>query len=304
MADTVAHVRPVRPPELVVANVPTPFAGLRGADVDHRALDELLGELEGRVDAVLVASSTGQFLALHDDERLSLFDQALAAFGPDRVVAHVGAATLHHVLRLAEAAGSLGVVRFALVTPYYLPVDDAAVLDWFGTVAAALPGIELYPSLFPERTGVTVAPGVVAEIARLPGVAGIGVSGAASARVAEYAAALQPGQRLWSGEDACLPSVLAAGGQGVTSGTATAVPGLFDQLRSAARRGADLEELQQLVRPVAAAVGTTVPRLHLALRLRTGHPWRCRMAGASVDAATEQQIGRLLDQVADARRRR
>ena len=75
-------------------------------------MSELLRDLEPSVDAVLVAGSAGQFPALTDDERLLLFDLALDALGPERVLGHVGAPGLAQVRHLADAAAGIGLRRF------------------------------------------------------------------------------------------------------------------------------------------------------------------------------------------------
>ncbi len=67
-----------------------------------------------------MAGTTGEFPALEDSERLSLIELALAEAGPDRVIAHVGAADARHCARLASAASARGATRLAAITPYYL----------------------------------------------------------------------------------------------------------------------------------------------------------------------------------------
>jgi hypothetical protein len=141
------------------------------------------------------------------------------------------------VLRLAEAAAPLGITRFALLTPYYLPTDDEGVLTWFRTVTEALPGARGYAYLFPERTGLDVAPDVLRRIMALPGMAGVKLSGGAAARLDEYAPCLSEGQELYSGDDATLPWVLEKGGAGVVSGVSAAFPQPFAALARALDAG-------------------------------------------------------------------
>lgn len=278
-------------PERLICAVPTPF-GADGA-LDLQALTNLLVELEAEVDAVLMAGTTGEFPALDDHERLTTFTAALEIFGAGRVIAHVGAASLLQVHRLAVAAAELGLRRFALLTPYYLPVDDASVVDWFQSSAQIMKNCTLYPYLFPERTGVTVSPTVVGEILAIPCVQGLKVSGTASATIHAWADVLRPGQQLWSGNDADLPGVLAAGGHGVISGVSAAFPRLFGHLRRTVRDGGCLDTAQSRV-VAAVAAASSVPLLHEALRIRTGHVWACRMPGQVVTKSNTNAIEALL----------
>jgi len=278
--------------ERVVAAVPTPFD--RDGVLDHAALDALLADLESEVDAVLMAGTTGEFLALQDPERLALFSAALRVFGAERTIGHVGAASLHQVQSIIEQATGHGLRRLALLTPYYLPVDSAAVIDWYGQAADLAGGATLYPYLFPDRTGVTVDPPVAREVMAMTGMGGLKVSGTASTTVRAWAAILQPAQQLWSGNDAALPSVLDQGGHGVISGVASAFPHLFGQLRRATVTGRPDAEMNARVSRAVKIVGPSIPLLHMALHVRTGHPWAVRMPGQTVTAAESKAVTALV----------
>ena len=91
---------------VVYSAVPTLFGPDGELDPGgNRALYRLVA---GLVDGMLVAGTTGEFPALEDAERLSLFELALAEAGPDRVIAHIGAPDARHAIRLARAAVALG----------------------------------------------------------------------------------------------------------------------------------------------------------------------------------------------------
>ena len=139
---------------VVYSAVPTLF----GADGEldpgaNRALYKLVA---GLVDGLFVAGTTGEFPALEDAERLSLFELALAEAGPDRVIAHIGAPDARHAARLARAAVALGATRIAAITPYYLPARPDELAGHFRRIRDAAPGAELYAYIFPERTGLHV----------------------------------------------------------------------------------------------------------------------------------------------------
>ena len=148
-----------------------------------------------------MAGTTGEFPALEDAERLSLFELALAEAGPDRVIAHIGAPDARHAARLARAAVALGATRIAAITPYYLPARPDELAGHYRRIRDAAPGPELYAYIFPERTGLPVPPPLFAEVAEAAGLAGAKISGSASADLAGYVAAA-PGLRIFSGNDA------------------------------------------------------------------------------------------------------
>jgi 4-hydroxy-tetrahydrodipicolinate synthase len=242
---------------VVLAAVPTLFGPDGELDRDaNRALYKLIG---GLLDGMLVAGTTGEFPALEDTERLWLIEQALAEAGPDRVIAHIGAPDARHAARLARAAVALGARRIAAITPYYLPARPDELVTHYRSVREAAPETELYAYIFPERTGLSVSPSLLAEAAQAASLAGAKLSGSASAGLAEYVAAA-PGLRMFSGNDADPWAVTRAGGEGVISGRSSGYPELYAAL---VKDPALQERLDRIV-----ALGASVGRIKHALAAR------------------------------------
>jgi 4-hydroxy-tetrahydrodipicolinate synthase len=247
----------VSPRPVVFSAVPTLF----GADGEldpgaNRALYELVA---GLVDGLFVAGTTGEFPALEDAERLSLFELALAEAGPDRVIAHIGAPDARHAARLARAAVALGATRIAAITPYYLPTRPDELAGHYRRIRDVAPGAELYAYIFPERTGLHVPPPLFAQVAGAADLAGAKVSGSASADLADYVAAT-PGLRIFSGNDARPWDSMRAGGAGVISGRSSAYPEVYAALK---HDEAEQERLDRIV-----ALGASIGRLKYALLVR------------------------------------
>ena len=245
------------PRPVVFSAVPTLF----GADgeLDHGANRALYELVAGLLDGLFVAGTTGEFPALEDAERLSLFELALAAAGPDRVIAHIGAPDARHAARLAQAAVALGATRIAAITPYYLPARPDELAGHYRRIRDAAPGPELYAYIFPERTGLPVPPPLFAQVADAAGLAGAKVSGSASADLAGYVAAT-PGLRIFSGNDASPWASMRAGGAGVISGRSSAYPEVYSALRE--------DEAQQSRLDRIVALGASIGRLKHALQVR------------------------------------
>jgi 4-hydroxy-tetrahydrodipicolinate synthase len=246
---------------------------------DDGALDEaanraLLTWLHSRVDGVFVAGTTGEFPALDRAERRLLTELALAVFGPDRTIVHVGAASTRDAIALTEDALSAGATRLAVITPYYLPADAQAVRRHFAAVRKAAGAADVYGYLFPERTGVTVTPQEFAET----GLRGGKLSGGAAAEFAAFRAAL-PDARFWSGADTDLAAVARAGGAGIVSGLSAAFPAPFRDLAVAVDQedGEAEREAQARADEVLAALGGTVEGIKEALRQRGIGNGRLRM---------------------------
>lgn len=277
----------------IISALPLPFT--EDGAVDWSAYEALLARVEPHAHGVLVAGTTGEFPALDDDERLETFRRAIVAFGADRVIAHIGHASPHQVIRLGHAAERLGITRMATLNPYYLPADDDAVYEFYQVVTAALPGVDHYVYLFPERTGITVGVAVFERIMQLPGIRGVKLSGAASEELEAYAKCLLPGQELYSGNDATLPFVMSSGGTGVVSGVSAAFPATFAALARAVdsagpassgdAAGADeAQALQHTVENLVSLAGPSIIRLKAAIAVNVPGSWRSRMPMAALDA--------------------
>jgi 4-hydroxy-tetrahydrodipicolinate synthase len=251
---------------VVFSAVPTLFSSDGEVDLDaNRALYKLVA---GLVDGLFVAGTTGEFPALDDAERLSLFELALDEAGPDRVFAHIGAPDARHAGRLARAAVALGVTRIAAITPYYLPARPDELTAHYCRIRDAAPDPECYAYIFTERTSLPVPPPLFAQVAAAAGLTGTKVSGAAAAELAGYVAAA-PGLKIYSGDDSNPAATMRAGAAGVISGRCGAYPEVYAALTAAldAADAAAADRHQRTLDQIVA-VGASIGRLKYALQLR------------------------------------
>jgi 4-hydroxy-tetrahydrodipicolinate synthase len=277
----------------VLAATPSLFTSSGDLDVPaNAALFERLAEV---VDGVFVAGTTGEFPALHRAERHQLAELALGTFGPDRVVVHVGAASTRDAVAFARSSVDVGARRLAALTPYYLPADTDAVLAHFAAITEAVPAAAVYGYLFPERSGVDVAPADYARVVADTGLAGAKLSGSAAERFAEYRAALPARTQLWSGADTTLAEVVRGGGAGIVSGLSSAFPAPFVALADALAAGdQDAQRRAQAeADEVLAALGGTVQGIKLAVHLLGWGEPTSRMAHPAVSEAARARIATL-----------
>lgn len=278
---------------IVIAAVPTLFAD--DGSVDLQGHERLCGQIaESGVDALFVGGTTAEFPALDHHERVDVVRAALAAVPPSRVIAQVGAASAWQAVRLTERIRSLGVPRIAAVTPYPLPAGRHALLEYYKQICASADGADVYAYIYPKLTNTTVQPDQLAELAELPGLVGAKVSISGAAPIAAYATAVRRGFVLLSGSDVDLAAVVRAGGHGIVSGVASAIPEPFLALAAAlASSDANTEQKAQAdVNDAVAAIDGNIELLKLALRLRDLPSGASRMAfdppdNASLDRLTK-----------------
>jgi 4-hydroxy-tetrahydrodipicolinate synthase len=278
---------------VVFSAVPTLFTG--DGEIDTEANRALYKLACGLVDGLFVAGTTGEFPALDDAERLSLFELALAEAGPDRVIAHVGAPDARHAGRLARAAAALGISRAAAITPYYLPARDDELAAHYCRIHDAAPDLELYAYLFTERTSLRVPPELFARVAAAAGLAGAKISGSAAAGLGGYVAAA-PGLRIFSGDDSDPAATARAGGAGLVSGRSAAYPELYAALGAALDGGdAGAAATYQASLDRIVALGASIGRLKHALHLRGIGGTTARM---TVDPPSEETAAAIAAELA------
>ncbi len=254
------------------------------------------------VDGVLPLGTTGEFVSLDDQERGALVDLAVQEFAGMRCIVHVGAASSYQVARLIGQARDAGVTELAVLTPYYLPTTDAAMLRFFTEAAEAAAGIPLHIYVFRARSGNMVSTELMRDIAAVPGIVGAKVSGEAPERLREYRAVVPDSFALYTGGDDVVARVDEYGAQGVVSGNASALPGPFTRIASLVAGGAGADEIaeaQRAVDDVVTVLAGDMARLKAALRLQgvdAGYP---RMAIEEPDEATMREIARVVQAYAD-----
>lgn len=275
----------------VITAVPTVFTD--AGDLDEPGTRRLFEWLASSgVDAAFVAGTTGEFTTLDDDERLRVIDIGLDVFGPERTIAHVGAADRRRAETLAARAYGRGAVRFAAITPYFLPAPPEAVLEYAGAIMQAAPGCELYAYLFRARSTTDVAPADLGALAAA-GLAGVKISGEDLPTVQRYLAEAPAGFAVYSGDDRSYPSLLGAGGAGVVSGVSSAFPEAFVRLREAVRSGEDgaVSEAQRDVERVVDLVRSgSLTHLKAALGARGLPSGPVRAAVAAVPSADAEAL--------------
>lgn len=229
--------------------------------------------LAGGVNGLLALGSTGETASLDERSRRAILAAAVTA-ARGRVPVLCGVAQSHLAAARAElhAAADLGADAALVAPPYYYPMDQASLKEFYRELArgSRLP-ILLYN--IPQFTKVVAEAATVAELAREGTIAGI----KDSSRDYEYFEAVciatreQPAFRLFTGSDTMLLASLAMGGSGTICGAGNVAPAWVVRIFDAYMRG-DLaaarsaqDALYQLVIAVRAGVfpGAIKSALHM-----------------------------------------
>lgn len=284
-------------PALITA---APTAFFEDGALDIASTSRILEHaLAGGVDGIFVNGTTGEFTALDREERSAVVRAAVQVAGPERVIAHVGAASPYEVQLLTEDAREAGVSRFSVLTPFYLPATRDGVARQVEAVGKQ-PDDEVYLYLFPDRTGVHLSPAEAAALIDEFDLTGAKISIAGTGFIGDLARAASPQRRLFSGNDGLIREVAAVGGKGVVSGVSSAVPAPFvAQARAVGAGDADAaDRLAPAIAELVGLLGPSIAALKLALLAQgvIATP-RCRMA---IDAPAAATAGEIRRSVADS----
>ncbi|TWI12533.1 4-hydroxy-tetrahydrodipicolinate synthase [Aerolutibacter ruishenii] len=212
----------------------TPF-GVTG-ELDLDAWQRLLaGQLEGGTQAIVVAGSTGEANALHDDEFDILLRTAVEAVaGRIPVLAGTGLSNTAKTIEQSRRAAALGADAALIVTPPYVRPTQAGMVAHYRAIAddGALP-VVLYN--VPGRTGSDLLPETVSELYQHPRIVGIKEARNDPGRMAALLAFRSEAFTVLSGDDSTACRAMLAGADGVVSVASNVLPRSFRRLCDLAR---------------------------------------------------------------------
>jgi len=149
-----------------IAPLVTPFS--QDGAIDLPAVGRLVEwQLERGTHGISVGGSTGEPTSQSIAERISVMEAAAAAID-DRVpfLPGTGTARIDETLELTAAAQRLGADAALVVAPYYARPTQAALHDWYSTVAREFPDLPIIVYNVPIRSAVDVTPETIAALAR------------------------------------------------------------------------------------------------------------------------------------------
>ena len=212
----------------------------RDGAVDEPALSRLVEHvLAGGVHGLLPLGSTGEAASLdHASRRQVLGAVVKAAGGRVPVLCGVVQSRLDDAIADVSAAAELGAIAALVAPPYYYPIDQATVLNFYRRLAAGskLP-ILVYN--IPQNTKVVIEPASLATLAREGAVVGIKDSSRDFDYFENVCVALRdrPEFRIFTGSDSMLLAALAMGGSGTICAAANIAPRWVVNLFDAFERG-------------------------------------------------------------------
>jgi 4-hydroxy-tetrahydrodipicolinate synthase len=274
-------------------------------DVDGRVDEEGVRRLvdhvlAGGVHGLVPLGSTGETASLDETGRRRMLAACVeAAGGRAPVVCGVAQPQLSGAIAEVKAAAELGAVAVLAAPPFYYPIDQPTVLDFYRRLAAASP-LPILVYNIPQFTKVVIEPPTLATLAEEGAVVGI----KDSSRDYEYfervclATRGLPGFRVFTGSDWMLLGSLVMGAAGTICGAANVAPAwvvqVFDDFEAGRWDAARLHQdaLVELMSTLRVGVFPAAIKASLDLQGICG-PWTVApvpAAGAALRATLREWL--------------
>ena len=233
--------------------------------------------IQGGVDGILVLGSIGEFFALPAEDKKTLIRTAVKVVrGRLPLIVGPGSTVREDVVSLSRFALEEGADAVMIVPPYYFALTDRDVFEWFDGLADEIGG-RIYLYNFPDRTGYTIAPEVVARLAEKHAII-VGIKDTIGGmdhtrELIKLVRPVRPDFEIYSGFDDNFCHNVLSGGSGCVAGLSNIVPEITSAAARAARAG-DFEALQESQQKIDRlmdiySVGAPfVPFVKAAVRLR------------------------------------
>ena len=201
----------------------TPFD--KSGNIDYGKFADLVEfQIEGGIDALVVAGTTGESSTFTDDEHMKAIDFVVKkTAGRVPVIAGTGSNDTSYAIWLTKYACSAGADAVLLVTPYYNKATQNGLIRMYTEIAdASEKPLILYN--VPSRTGVNIEPKTYLALSDHPNIAGIKEANGDIGKIVDTCALVGDKLDIYSGNDDQIVPVLAMGGKGVISVLSNLMP--------------------------------------------------------------------------------
>ena len=204
---------------------------------------------------VVIAGTNGEGPSLSAIEKRDLLRAMMPVRGKLDLILGVATPSLSEAVWSCKQAAKIGASAALVMAPgYFREATEEGIHDWFVRLMDEA-GLPVIVYNFPQRTGVTITPDLMARLASHERMAGAKDSSGSRENLGGYAAAL-PGKALFVGNETLLTEALRAGWSGTISGAANILANWLSQI-VALWLADDLEQAEvkfRLIHPALEAI--------------------------------------------------
>ena len=276
----------------------TPFSGGRVAEDTFREFVDW--QISEGSNALVPCGTTGESATMSANEQRRVIELAVEVSGGRiPVIAGCGSNNVAHAIEYLHAAKDVGADAALIVMGYYNRPSQAGMLAAFKALsdASALP-IIVYN--IPGRAVVDISVETLAEIGKLPNIAGVKDATGNLGRVTAQRLASGENFLQISGNDETALAFNAVGGVGCISVTANVAPRLCADFQAATREGRwdEALKLQDRLYPLHTALFTDAspgPVKYALSRVRSGFPTELRLPLVEASESSRRAVDAALE---------
>ncbi len=220
----------------VIVPMVTPFTG--DGQIDEVAVERITHYLIDHEAVPFVLGTTGEYASISYPERVKLVRIVCKAVqGRREVFAGISSNSLQSAIEMAKTFFDLGVTAVVAHPPYYYPMSDAQILQFYEKLVEAIPGpLVLYN--MPITTQISIPLEIIETLSRHEQVVGIKDSERHEGRLKESIArwAQREDFSHLTGWGSKMAEALKLGTNGLVPSTGNIAPQLYRQLYQAARQ--------------------------------------------------------------------
>lgn len=204
--------------------ISTPF--VENGEINYKEMGRLIEfQLENKIDAVIVAGTTGEASTLTDEEQYELIKYTVEKVNKRvPVIAGAGSNNTNHGKNLALLAKKAGVDALLIVTPYYNKTSQRGLIQHMDEMIDAVGDLPIILYDVPGRTGMRIAPETVYELSKRDSIVGLKDAVGDIVHTLEVRRLVGDDFAIYSGNDDMIVPIMSVGGAGVISVLANCVP--------------------------------------------------------------------------------
>ena len=238
-------------------SIPALITPFKDGAVDEPAFQGLVEkQIAGGSAGLVPVGTTGESPTVSHAEHMRIVDLCIeAAAGKVPVMAGAGSNNTAEAIALTRHAKEAGANAVLVVTPYYNKPSQKGLYAHYKAINDCA-DIPIYIYNIPGRSIIDMSVETMAELYKLPNIAGVKDATSDLTRVTHYRNAMGEDFNQLSGDDPTALGYIAHGGHGCISVTANIAPELCARFQAACHQGdlATARELQDRLLPLHEAM--------------------------------------------------
>ena len=200
----------------------TPF---RDGAIDYESLSTLIEkQVEGNIDAIVIAGTTGEAATLTDSEYEELVRFSVEKIrGRVPVIIGSGSNSTERACHLTKKASELGADALLVVTPYYNKASKKGLVESYRAISDCTEKPVIVYNV-PSRTGVNISLDVYKELAKIENIVAVKEANKDICAASELIFECGDDLDVYSGNDDEIIPLLSVGSFGVISVVSNIIP--------------------------------------------------------------------------------